>query len=108
MTTLSEASSLHLTWLLALQQQLAAVGAAVLQHDYLLLHMGSFSVVVGTAHRRLRFQWDGREFCLDVAECNCLSQSSTQLWRPVQNLRIAPPERVELVIERTCRAFVAD
>jgi hypothetical protein len=102
MSDLSDSAICHLTWLLELQHRLSSVGAAILEHKYLLLLMGSFTLVVGTAHHRLKFEWDGREFFLDIAQCKCQSQSSPQQWSRVQNLRIAPPDRVQAFIEHKC------
>ncbi|MDH3316118.1 MAG: hypothetical protein OER43_10170 [Gammaproteobacteria bacterium] len=103
MSNFPASAATHLNWLLKLQQQLSGASAAVLQHEYLLLLMGSFTLVIGTAHQRLKFEWDGRDFFLDIAQCTCQSQSSPQQWSHVQNMRIAPPEQVQSVIERKCK-----
>jgi hypothetical protein len=102
MTNLSSSASSHLNWLNALQAQLSGLGVAVLEHNYLLLLMGSFSLVVGTAHRRLRFDWDGREFFLNIQQCCCENQSTAQAWNHLKNSRISPPDSVEVFIEREC------
>jgi len=101
MSDLSSAAS-HLKWLNDLQSRLSSVGVAVLEHKYLLLIMGSFSLVVGNAHRRIKYEWDGREFFLNIQECTCQSQSSPQVWHQIKNVRVAPPEKVETLIETHC------
>ena len=109
MSELSLSAEKHLSQLSALQSLLSASsGAAILEHNYCLLLMGSFTVVVGTAHRRLRFAWDGREYFLNVEQCTCTSQSSPQEWTQSDNIGIRPPKSVWPVIQEKCRlAFSA-
>ena len=64
--------------------------------------MGSFSLVVGNAHHRIKYEWDGREFFLNMQECTCQSQISPQALHQTKNVRIAPPEKVEAFIETHC------
>jgi hypothetical protein len=105
---LAESAARHIGWLDQHQARLGAPGAAILEHSYRLLLMGSFTLVVGTVHRRLRFSWDGRESFLTVSECQCENESSPQRWTPVSNARIAQPGQVEKIIERSCnKAFGA-
>jgi hypothetical protein len=97
----------HFRQLTDLQSTLGA-NAAILEHKYILLLMGSFSITVGNAHNRLRFEWDGREFFLNVKNCTCARQSSAQIWSQVENLRLAPPASVWSVIQQYCsQAFGA-
>jgi len=102
MNSLSSSASSHLKWLNDLQAQLSGLGVAVLEHNYLLLLMGSFSLVVGNAHRRLRFDWDGREFFLNIQQCHCENQGTPQVWSHLKNTRISSPDSVEVFIERQC------
>jgi hypothetical protein len=39
-------------------------GIAILEHAYYALAFGSFVLVVGRPRRRLKFNWDGKEFFL--------------------------------------------
>ncbi len=108
MTDLSASAESHIDQLRELQTLLTSQGAAVLEQHYMLLLMGSFSLVVGTAHRRLKFDWDGREFFLNIQSCRCQSQSSVQDWLQVDNIRISPPHSVWPAIRERCsHAFVA-
>lgn len=109
MSDLSASALKHLTQVLELQSDLAAMsGAAVLEHNYLLLCMGSFGLVVGRSHNRLRFDWDGREFFLNVQQCTLQSQSSVPSWQQLDNSRIAPPASAWPAIREHCsRAFGA-
>ena len=90
MSELSRCASSHFDWLCRLQVQLSSVGAAILEHDYLLLLMGSYGIVVGTAHRRLKFGWDGREFILDACECECQSQGDPPNWHRLEGAYLPP------------------
>ena len=102
MSSISSSATDHLQWLTALQSQLSVFNAAILEHKYFLLLMGSYTLVAGTTHCRLKFEWDGREFFLNIFKCACQSQGSPQKWNHIDNLRIAPPEKVETIIERNC------
>lgn len=102
MSDLSSSAVAHLKWLNDLQSELSSVGVAVLEHKYSLLLMGSFSLVVGNAHRRIKYEWDGREFFLNMQECTCQSQSSPQVWHQTKNVLVTPPEKVEAFIEAHC------
>lgn len=108
MTDISASAERHIAQLHELQALMTSQGAAVLEHRYTLLLMGSFSIVVGTAHQRLKFGWDGREFFLNIQACLCQSQSATPNWEQVDNLRISPSQFVWSTIRETCgRAFGA-
>ena len=108
MSELSNSATQHLEQLSALQVSLNRSGAAILEHRFLLLLMGSFELVIGTTHRRLKFSWDGREFFLNVQQCACPSQSSPQEWQPLANVRIAPPASVwATILEHSTREFGA-
>lgn len=102
MTDLSASAEKHIEQLRLLQERLSQKNAAILEHRYNLLLMGSFSLVAGTAHHRIKFDWDGREFFLNVQMCDCQSQSPTQEWVQVDNVRIAPPQSVWPVISARC------
>ena len=53
-------------------ERLAAVlsdrGIAIYEHRYYLLVFGSFSLELGTRHRRWGFSWDGKDGFLSVSD----------------------------------------
>jgi hypothetical protein len=108
MITLSASAENYIEQLRELQALLTAREAAVIELRYTMLLMGSFSLVAGTAHRRLKFDWDGREFFLNIQTCSCQSQSSAQDWLQIDNVRIPPPQSVwPTILDRCGHAFGA-
>ncbi len=109
MSDMSASASAHLAKVIELQAFLADMhGAAVLEHNYTLLLMGSFRLVVGTANSRLKFDWDGREFYLNIKGCTCQSLAAPQEWQQLHNSRIAPPASAWPIIHQHCgQAFGA-
>lgn len=51
---------------------------------------GSWSLVVGTSHRRLRFVFDGKEGWLEVFESEFQNQGSQSKWRPTSKQQMGP------------------
>ena len=102
MSALSDSAEAHIEQLRELQALLSDRGAAVLEHSYVLLLMGSFSLVVGNAHQRLKFDWDGREFFLNVQSCRPHSRSATQEWAQTDNAWIPPPQSIWASIRNYC------
>lgn len=108
MTNLSASAESYIEQVRELQELLTSQNAAVIELGYTMLLMGSFSLVVGTAHRRLKFTWDGREFFLNIQACSCQSQASAQDWQQVDNVKISPPQSVwPTILDRCGHAFGA-
>ena len=58
----------------------------VFEHHFHWLVFGSWTIVVGTSHSRLRFTWDGKEGVLEVAEAVIGSQADRPAWDTPENL----------------------
>lgn len=80
----------HSRRMLALTERLAAQGIAVYEHQWFCLMFGSWTLIAGTRHRRFRFQWDGKEFFIDVQVAEFGSSGDKPVWHAVTNERLAP------------------
>ena len=93
-------------------QRLAAVlqkhYIAILRHDYHALVFGSFTLVAGKRKQRLKFDWDGKEFFLNVSVAECPSSDIIENWNQRENLRLSPQGEVgpfEKIEELTLKEF---
>ena len=58
-------------------------GLTFFAHDYDYMVFGSWSLIIGNSHRRIRFSWDGRESCLDVSASEFTNSNSVPSWEPL-------------------------
>jgi hypothetical protein len=79
----------HSDKIAALERDFASSKIELYEHEYNKQLFGSFSVVLGTAHDRLLFSWDGREFFLNTSRSSFGSAGDAPVWRPFRNIRIA-------------------
>ena len=97
---------------------LADLAKALLEHDlavyenqYNYFAFGSWTLIVGTSHRRLRFEFDGKEDWLEVLESEFQNQGSQPQWKSVDTRQLergsgVNPSRVfELVLAMSKDAF---
>jgi len=56
----------------------------IYKHDYDFLIFGSWIIVIGKAHHRVKFSWDGKESYLGVSESKFENQSSNPDWQPFE------------------------
>lgn len=90
--SLSESSINHLDQVRRLAFSLAQLGISVLEHEFNVFVFGSFTLVVGKPKHRLKFEWDGREFFLNISVAECPSSDIIAKWIQKDNLRL-PPQR---------------
>ena len=62
-----DASLKHFTRMRSLAADLAQRHIAIYEHQVHLLAFGSFTVQVGTRHKRWRFVWDGKDDVMTVS-----------------------------------------
>ncbi|MEP6608978.1 MAG: hypothetical protein ABJA83_09900, partial [Burkholderiaceae bacterium] len=96
----------HVAQLAAVLASLKPHNIALFEHQYLLLVFGSFGLVVGRAHDRLKFSWDGREFFLDVSRSGFANLSATPAWRHVANTKLLNGQGLfDEILSRTRKEF---
>jgi hypothetical protein len=76
--------------LAGLAKSLAGNELAIYEASFDYLCFGSWSLVVGTSHRRLRFAFDGKEGWLEVFESEFQNQGSQSQWRPQTRQQVGP------------------
>lgn len=81
----------HFKEMLNVMGALDTKGIEMFEHSYLMHAFGSFTVVLGTAHHRARFSWDGREFFLDISHSMFGSSGDHAEWRQIDNKRLDNP-----------------
>ena len=86
---LAHAGRSHIDEVRDLVHYLERQNIALFEHDYLMHVFGSFSLVIGTQHDRLKFSWDGREFFLDTSRGSFQSLGGDGVWNHLSNKRLA-------------------
>jgi len=105
---LSECTIDHLKKVQRLASALNGNGIAILRHDYYALVFGSFTIVMGKLKRRLRFDWDGKEFFLNVSVADCSPLGIIDKWNQKENVRFSSQGNVnpfEKIEELTLKEF---
>jgi hypothetical protein len=69
--------------LTSLESECDRQGTTLYEHSYSHQAFGSWSVIVGKPHHRMRFSWDGKESYLGIAESEFSNSSSSPDWQPV-------------------------
>ena len=96
----------HVARLAAILANLKPHNIALFEHQYLMLVFGGFVLVLGRAHDRLKFSWDGREFFLDVSRSGFANLSAPPKWQHLANTKLANGEDVfEEILSRTRMEF---
>jgi hypothetical protein len=90
----------HLRQLLSIQSLLDRYDGAMVRSKFDALIFDSFSFVVLCGDRQLKFEWDGREFFLDLRCAKSTEYVMTKDWQHVTNVRIAPPDFLWQTIEQ--------
>ena len=93
----------HLSSILDLSKKLQTVNIALFEHDYDMLCFGSFQLILGQSHRRLKFIWDGKEFSLGVSVSEYGSMGAVPDWKPLKDLRFEHGARLMETIESIVR-----
>ena len=76
--------SRHFQALNALVTQLRVRGLSLYAHSYDYLTFGSWLIVSGTRHRRVRVAWDGKEGALRLAIWDSSGSRALAHWRTVK------------------------
>ena len=61
------------------------IGVTLYEHSYNYQAFGSWYVVVGMPHHRMRFSWDGKESYLGIGEAKFGNSNSIPEWQPVSS-----------------------
>ena len=86
---MSERSDIqHVESLLWLLKEIGANGLRLYEHRCTLQGFGSFTTVLGTAHNRVKFDWDGKEFVLSVSTAAVANQNGIENWQFEANIRL--------------------
>ena len=80
MKDIADSTLAHFRQMESLSVSLAEKDLAIFEHYYDVMAFGSFSIVVGRSKRRLKFEWDGKEFCLVVYGASFSSSRSIANW----------------------------
>jgi hypothetical protein len=84
----SEASLRHLEAVATLAQRLHQRAIAVLEYRYDFLAFGSWRLVAGSRHRRIRLTWDGKESLLSSSTSAFQGSGSSPAWRGGESLHL--------------------
>jgi len=66
-----------------IESECDALAITLYEHSYSHQAFGSWSVVAGKPHHRMRFSWDGKESYLGIAESEFTNSVSSSEWQPV-------------------------
>lgn len=70
----------HLESLTGILRQLEPQKIALYEHQYHPQAFGSFVLVLGHAHERVKFSWDGREFILSISFGTFPNKNGSASW----------------------------
>ena len=98
MATTFEASK-HMKALVGFLSELGEKGVGLYEHHFDAQSFGSFSVVVGLPHDRLKFAWDGRDEILIVSVGKGSNNSGPMTWVHEMNISLPKGEGAERVYE---------
>lgn len=82
-------ASKHMETLVVFLGELSEKGVRLYEHHFDAQAFGSFGVVVGLPHRRLKFVWDGRDEILNVSVANGPNASGPMAW--VHDMNVSLP-----------------
>ena len=78
-------------WLAHLCGVLAKRNRSIYEIGYDLLAFGSWVIVVGTRHRRLRLTWDGKEHYLSIEVASFPSSGTVAVWVDIDDTTLSLP-----------------
>lgn len=73
----------HFESVLLLARNLASEGVSIYEHKFDPLFFGSWYLIAGTRHRRVKFFWDGRDECFTVEQASFSDGGSRGDWQRV-------------------------
>ena len=71
-------------------------GIEIYEHHYFSLAFGSWTLIAGKRHERIRFDWDGRDAFLTISETTFSDARSTQEWKKIQQMGINTKDREQI------------
>jgi hypothetical protein len=95
----------HLQELAVVLETLRPHRVTLYEHHYNHQAFGSFEVVIGRPHRRLRFLWDGREFRLAAEESNFSGAGDYPQWRALLSKQLESSKVLGEICEITSHEF---
>lgn len=105
MATTFDASK-HMETLLGFLGELSEKGVRLYEHHFNAQGFGSFYVVVGLPHDRLKFVWDGRDEILTVCVGKGRNASGPMAWVHEMNVSLPKGEGVyEEIVSNTLDIF---
>ncbi len=99
----------HTELLNKLATQLEIIGLTLYEHAYYYQVFGSWHVIVGKPHDRMRFSWDGKESYLGVTQAQFSNSNSIPVWEPdLDNslgIRSTPIEVFDFIAKRVAERY---
>jgi len=85
------------------------IGVTLYEHSYSYQAFGSWYVVVGKPHHRMRFSWDGKESYLGIGEAKFSNSSSPAEWEPVfpsiSGTQAQPAEVFQFIFKKVSKRY---
>jgi hypothetical protein len=75
----------HADFVSRLSDEAEEDGLLLYSHEYDYLAFGSWTIVIGTSKRRLRFCWDGKESSLNIEMSQFQNSNSAPSWEAVSS-----------------------
>jgi hypothetical protein len=108
MSVLANGSGSFLSEVAKLSQLLNQHGRAIFEVHYNDLAFGSWVLVAGTRHKRLRLTWDGKEALLDVSTANFSSSGAIPNWAPISGISTVPDGRSVQGLATSLERFIVE
>ncbi len=101
----------HTELLNKLVNECTAIGVTLYEHSYKHQAFGSWYLVLGKPHHRMRFSWDGKESYLGIGEAAFGNSNSSPDWEPVfpsiSGTRVKPEEVFEFITKKVVERYGA-
>ena len=81
---MSNSSIEHSRFVADLAEFCSKCNFTIYKHNYDYTVFGSWIMVIGRPHHRVKFSWDGKESYLGVSESEFKNQNSVPEWYPVE------------------------
>ena len=85
------------------------IGVTLYEHSYNYQAFGSWYVVVGKPHHRMRFSWDGKESHLGIGEAKFSNSSSPAEWEPaflsISEAQTQPADVFQFILKKVSERY---
>lgn len=95
----------HFSAMAQLEASFAARKICIYEHSYHYLAFGSWMLVIGNAHKRLQFVWEGRDGALTAYAATLQSQKDHPQWHALKSVTVQESETLARMIETTLEFF---